>query len=69
MISHCKHLRTKTSYVPDANNPDSWRSDDSSTAQYWCLKTMTTAGPDNDLVAPEKCAGSRACFDSIELPT
>jgi hypothetical protein len=66
--SQCRFLRTKTSYTPDADNLEFWRSGRSATAQYWCLCTMTTAGPDNDLVAPEVCQETRDCFQIIELP-
>lgn len=68
ILSHCRHLRTKTAYIPEADRPDVWRSGESSTAQYWCLCTMTTAGPDNQFVAPESCCSSRTCFVSIEVP-
>jgi len=62
--SHCKFLRTKTAYVPETGDLDKWRDGESSTAQYWCLCTMGTAGPDNDLVAPDLCQQSRTCFQA-----
>ena len=66
--SPCRHLRTKTAYMPEPDRPEAWRSGESSTAQYWCLCTMGTAGPDNQFVAPESCGKERSCFVSIELP-
>ncbi|MBL7995043.1 hypothetical protein JNM05_06680 [bacterium] len=66
--TQCRHLRTKTAYIPEADQPDAWRSGESSTAQYWCLCTMTTAGPDNQFAAPESCGHARSCFVSAELP-
>lgn len=63
----CRHLRTKNTYVPDFYNEESWRTGDSTTQQYWCLCTMTTAGPDNELVAPERCQLERSCFVEVEL--
>jgi len=65
--SHCKHLRSKKAYVPDCNDVESWRSAESSTQQFWCLCTMTTAGPDNKLVAPETCSQERACYENVEF--
>jgi hypothetical protein len=58
----CRHLRTKTWYVPDSfTERDISRS--SSTAQYWCLRTMRPAGPDGALVLPEDCTVERGCFE------
>jgi hypothetical protein len=58
----CRHLRTKTWYVPDSyTERDISRS--SSTAQYWCLKTMRPDGPDGALALPEDCTDERACFE------
>ncbi len=65
--SQCRHLRTKNTYVPDLDDVESWRTGDSSTQQYWCLCTMTTAGPDNGLVAPEECQVRRSCFVEVDL--
>ncbi len=66
--SQCRFLRTKTSYTPDADHLESRRSGESATAQYWCLCTMMTAGPDNDMAAPEVCQTHRPCYHEIELP-
>lgn len=58
----CRHLRTKTWYVPDSYaERDVSRS--SSTAQYWCLKTMRSDGPDGALALAEDCVEGRACFE------
>jgi hypothetical protein len=59
----CRHLRTKTWYVPDSYaERDVSRS--SSTAQYWCLKTMRSDGPDGALALAEDCVGGRGCFEA-----
>ena len=60
--SQCRYLRTKSVYVPDFDDMESWRTGDTTTQQYWCLRTMITAGPDNDLVAPEQCQPERSCY-------
>ena len=65
----CRHLRSKTWYVPDSfADRDVSRS--TSTAQYWCLKTMRSAGPDGALALPEDCTDERGCFEpSIGVAT
>jgi hypothetical protein len=35
----------------------------SSTAICWCIRTMSTMGPDEDDVHPDKCREPRACFN------
>lgn len=48
--------------------PDSYKERDisrsSSTAQYWCLKTMRPDGPDGALALPEDCIDERVCFEA-----
>jgi hypothetical protein len=60
--SDCRHLKTKMSFIPDPGNRENWRSEDSTTHQYWCARTMLTAGPDNGLVAPQECGKGRSCY-------
>jgi hypothetical protein len=58
----CRHLRTKTHYVPDSyEERDVSRS--SSTAIFWCLKTMRSDGPDGALALPEDCVEGRGCWE------
>lgn len=57
----CKNLRTKVSYVPADRSPDYLR-ESSPTAQYWCLRTMQSLGPDDRVVCPEECQTGRKCF-------
>jgi hypothetical protein len=59
----CRYLRTKTWFAPDAFGQGDPRQSPS-TAQYWCLKTMRSDGPDGDLVIPEACTDERACFEA-----
>jgi len=59
----CRHLRTKTRYVPDSH-PERDATRSSSTAQYWCLKTMRSDGPDGNLALPEDCTDERVCFEA-----
>ncbi len=32
---------------------------------YWCLRSCTDVGPDDDLVRPESCLPGRDCYDGI----
>ena len=59
----CRHLRTKTWFSPDAFGEGDPRQSPS-TAQYWCLRTMRSNGPDGDLALPEECTDERVCFEA-----
>lgn len=64
----CRHLRTKTWYVPDSHaERDVSRS--SATTQYWCLKTMRSDGPDGAPALAEDCTDERSCFEPAVVPT
>lgn len=63
IISYCRFLRTKMSYIPDVDNSEMWRENSSSTHAYWCMHTMQPAGPDDNPVAPESCLQGRKCFE------
>jgi hypothetical protein len=45
----CRRLRTKTSYGTFIGSPTFWESGESTTAVYWCLDTMGSAGPDDHI--------------------
>ena len=59
----CRLLRTKTAFGTTDGGHD-WRSGESSTAAYWCLSTMQSAGPDDLLAHPHACRDGRGCFQS-----
>lgn len=59
----CALLRTKRAYgsfEPMGAAP--WQAGESTTAVFWCLKTMQTAGPDDGLAHPKRCVGGRECY-------
>lgn len=62
----CRLLRTKNSFQTftaeelDENAP--WQFGESTTAVFWCLKTMQHAGPDDDFAHPSTCCAGRPCF-------
>jgi len=64
----CRHLRTKTWFSPDAFGEGDPRQSPS-TAQYWCLRTMRSNGPDGDLALPEECTDERVCFEALVGPS
>jgi hypothetical protein len=62
----CRRLRTKRSFGSYQGNLYSWQSGDSTTAVYWCLRTMETVGPDDGYAHPHACLSGRDCFDPPE---
>jgi hypothetical protein len=58
----CRMLRTKMAYANYGAVRASWQSGTSSTAAFWCLKTMGPAGPDERLAHPHNCCAGRGCF-------
>jgi hypothetical protein len=57
----CRKLRTKMAFG-SLEGPRDWRHGDSTTAAYWCLRTMESAGPDDSLAHPHDCQSGRHCF-------
>jgi hypothetical protein len=62
----CRMLRTKTAFGTFRGNMYAWQSGRSTTAVYWCLRTMETVGPDDDYTHPHTCREGRGCFESAE---
>jgi len=62
----CRRLRTKKSFGSFQGNLYSWQSGASTTAVYWCLRTMETVGPDDGYAHPHACLSGRDCFDPPE---
>jgi len=68
----CCLLRTKNafgSYMFDGGDGDedaypAWQDGESTTAVFWCLKTMDNFGPDDDFAHAKSCRPGRACFRS-----
>jgi hypothetical protein len=60
----CPMLRTKNAYTNFGDDTDvaPWQLAQSTTAVYWCLKTMQHAGPDEGLAHPHHCLAGRTCF-------
>lgn len=62
----CRRLRTKRAFGSYSGNLYSWQSGDSTTAVYWCLRTMETVGPDDGYAHPHACLRGRGCFEAPE---
>jgi len=59
----CRMLRTKRGFGSPMGG-ETWRTGASTTAAYWCLRTMEAAGPDDGYAHPHVCAEGRSCFIS-----
>lgn len=59
----CRHLRSKGMYVyTDMAEPH----EESGTTMYWCLKTMTAFGPDDEAVDGHDCRSpGRSCHEPV----
>ena len=67
----CRLLRTKNAFGAYMSNMDEeqssdeparWQDGNSTTAVFWCLKTMDTCGPDDDFAHARTCRPGRECF-------
>ncbi len=58
----CRRLRTKTSYGTFLGSAHFWEEGASTTAVYWCLDTMGSAGPDDLFAHAHNCREGRSCF-------
>jgi hypothetical protein len=59
----CRHLRTKGMYVyTDGTTEETAEDFDSSV--YWCIHTMKSFGPDDDMVGGRECRDTaRSCYE------
>ena len=60
-VAPCRHLRSKGMYVyTDAADPY----EDSDSTSFWCLRSMTGYGPDDEAVGRFECRNpSRTCYE------
>jgi hypothetical protein len=58
----CRHLRTKRYYYGSTDEVLEV-ADLSTTAQFWCLRTMRVVGPDEGSVSPATCRAGRGCCE------
>jgi hypothetical protein len=60
----CRKLRTKTAFGTLEGLTRDWREGASSTAVFWCLRTMETWGTDQRPAHAAQCRTGRACFEA-----
>ncbi len=60
----CRFLRTKMSFGSLRTGGKDWRHGESTTAVYWCLRTMESFGTDDDYAHPHACKAGRTCFEA-----
>jgi len=60
----CRMLRTKNAFGSFDGHLISWDSGESSTAVYWCLRTMETVGPDDNFTHAKTCRKGRSCYEA-----
>lgn len=60
----CRKLRTKTAFGTLEGLRADWREGTSSTAVFWCLRTMETWGTDQRPAHACSCREGRACFEA-----
>jgi|GEM_PF-303680 len=60
----CRMLRTKMTFGAIDGMAHDWREGRSTTAAYWCLRTMEAWGPDDRPAHASPCRSGRACFES-----
>ncbi|HEY6458597.1 MAG TPA: hypothetical protein VIY73_00560 [Polyangiaceae bacterium] len=58
----CRKLRTKTAFGTLEGLTRDWREGASSTAVFWCLRTMETWGVDQQPAHASGCRRGRTCF-------
>jgi hypothetical protein len=58
-----KHLLTHSINDP-VYDDRKWPGD----GYYWCAKTCTCIGPDDQHVHPSACLQSRSCYDGQKIP-
>ena len=65
-VQPCQCLRTKNPYGTTAQNYETWDQGIATASSYWCLKTMTVAGPDEHYVHLARCVPGRRCYEAPE---
>jgi hypothetical protein len=64
----CRMLRTKKAFGTPEEGAADWREGRSTTAVYWCLRTMEAWGTDDAAAHVHDCREGRACFEAPTRP-
>lgn len=62
----CRCLRSKSSYAALGDYREDLEMVMGSTTTFWCLKTMSKAGPDEHYVHASTCHEGRRCWEAAE---
>lgn len=62
----CQCLRTKNPYGTTPQDAESWLPGVPAASSYWCLQTMSSAGPDDNYVQLARCVPGRSCYQAPE---
>ena len=64
----CRYLRAKVTGAAHNDRRALFAVRHEATTVYWCLLTMSAAGPDDGLVHATRCGAGRACCTADEEP-
>ncbi|HLH33926.1 MAG TPA: hypothetical protein VKX41_04580 [Alloacidobacterium sp.] len=62
----CQCLRTKNPYGTTPQDAESWLPGVHTASSYWCLHTMSFAGPDDNYAHLARCVPGRKCYQAPE---
>ena len=62
----CRKLRTKTGFGTLEGLARDWREGASSSASFWCLRTMEPWGTDQRPAPAGTCRQGRSCFEALD---
>ena len=65
-IIPCLCLRTKNPYGTTPASYEDWHPTMHTTSTYWCINTMSFAGPDDHFAHLSRCVHGRACYQAPE---
>ena len=64
--TRCKFLRAKNAYGTTEGGDHPFLPIESGTTTYWCLKTCSPCGPDNQPAYTGVCGARRVCFQAMQ---
>lgn len=63
----CRHLRCKEMYYTSPEQVERARANPAeafANKYFWCLKTFTATGPENEACGAEECKPERGCYEA-----
>lgn len=62
----CRYLKTKNPFGTSAASHEEWDPTMKTTSSYWCVRTMSFAGPDDGFAHLTRCVSGRSCYQPPE---